>query len=136
MPRARGEGPRNPGRPLPRRFRRPEGAGRTGHAAPPRTELPCPRRQGRCRYAGRAPAGLRAAGGVSVRHLCLLTCFTLVSTSFADDRSREESAEAEKLFAAELPRWQLAAGETALDNPKEPVLRWTNPAAGRVYGNT
>ena len=71
-----------------------------------------------------------------MRHLCLLACFALATIAVADDRSREEAAEAEKLCADELPRWKLTADGAALDNPKEPVLRWTNPAAGRVYGNT
>jgi hypothetical protein len=53
-----------------------------------------------------------------------------------DDRGRKEAAEAERFCAADLPRWKLTAGEVALDNPTEPVLRWTNPDAGRVYGNT
>jgi hypothetical protein len=60
----------------------------------------------------------------------------LAVTATADDRAKEEAAEAEKLCADELPRWKLTADGVALDNPKEPVLRWTNPAAGRVYGNT
>jgi hypothetical protein len=71
-----------------------------------------------------------------MRHLCLLACVVLAPFAVANDRSREEAAEAEKLCAEELPLWKLTAGSTALDNPKEPVLRWTNPAAGRVYGNT
>jgi hypothetical protein len=75
--------------------------------------------------------------GFIVRHLCLLTLVALVATARAeDDRAKEEAAEAEKLCADELPRWKLTADGAALDNPKEPVLRWTNPAAGRVYGST
>lgn len=69
-----------------------------------------------------------------MRHLCLFLC--LAPAAVADDRAREEAAEAEKLCAGELPRWKLTAGDAVVDNPKEPVLRWTNPAAGRVYGNT
>ena len=73
-----------------------------------------------------------------MRHLGILTMLALgvAIAAAGDDRARAEAAEAEKLCAAELPRWKLTVGETALDNPKEPVLRWTNPAAGRVYGNT
>src|SRR5690349_9233503 len=71
-----------------------------------------------------------------MRRLILLPLLALAATAAADDPSREEAIEAEKLCASELPRWKLTAGETALANPKEPVLRWTNPAAGRVYGNT
>ncbi len=67
----------------------------------------------------------------------LLVAFLGVGVATAgDDRAKEEAAEAEKLCAAELPRWKLTTGDVAIDNPKEPVLRWTNPAAGSVYGNT
>jgi hypothetical protein len=52
------------------------------------------------------------------------------------DRARKEAAEADRLCAAELPHLKLTADGTALETPKEPVLRWTNPFAGRVYGNT
>src|SRR5215470_5628045 len=72
-----------------------------------------------------------------MRYLLLLTFVALGAFArAADDRAREEAKEAEELCAAELPRWKLTADGTVLDNPKEPVLRWTNPAAGRVYGNT
>jgi len=74
-----------------------------------------------------------------VRHLLLLPLFALAATvavSAEDDRAKEEAAEAEKLCADELSRWKLTADGAAIDNPKEPALRWTNPAAGRVYGNT
>ena len=70
-----------------------------------------------------------------MRAVFLLPLFVLVPLAAADDRDRDEAAEAEKLFAAELPRWKFTAGEVALDNPKEPALRWTNPDAGRVNGN-
>jgi hypothetical protein len=53
-----------------------------------------------------------------------------------EDRGRKEAAEAERLCAAELPHWELSADSVVLDNPAAPVLRWTNPSAGRVYGNT
>jgi hypothetical protein len=71
-----------------------------------------------------------------LRHLFLSACFAFSAIAAADDPAREEAVEAEKLCAAELPRWKVTAGDTVLDNPKEPVLRWTNPAAGRVYGST
>lgn len=71
-----------------------------------------------------------------MRYLCLTALLLLAALATADDRAKEEAVEAEKLCADELPRWKLTAGEAALDNPKEPVLRWTNPAAGRVHGNT
>jgi hypothetical protein len=60
----------------------------------------------------------------------------LAVTATADDRAKEEAAEAEKLCVDELAHWKLSADGVALDNPKEPVLRWTNPSSGRVYGNT
>jgi hypothetical protein len=71
-----------------------------------------------------------------VRFFCLLPLFAFAAVAVADDRAKDEAAEAEKLCADELPHWKFTAGDTALDNPKEPALRWTNPAAGRVYGNT
>src|SRR5262249_45174303 len=78
----------------------------------------------------------RSPRGIFVRHLCLLVFAVFAPVLGADERVREEVAESEKLCADELPRWKLTADGTALENPKEPVLRWTNPAAGRVYGNT
>src|SRR5207248_2273446 len=74
--------------------------------------------------------------GPAVRSLFPLTLLALAAVAAADDRDREEAVAAERLCADELPRWKLTADGVALDNPKEPVLRWTNPAAGRVYGNT
>jgi len=74
--------------------------------------------------------------GSIVQQLFPMTLLGLSAFAVADDRAKEEAAEAEKLFAAELPRWKLTTDGVALDNPKEPVLRWTNPFAGRVNGNT
>lgn len=71
-----------------------------------------------------------------MRFLCLLPLFVLVPLAAADDRAKEEAEEAEKLCAAELPRWKFTVDGEAIDNPKEPALRWTNPDSGRVYGNT
>lgn len=73
-----------------------------------------------------------------MRLLWLLPLFALAPLAAAaeDDRAKEEAAEAEKLCVAELARWKFTADGDAIENPKEPVLRWTNPAAGRVYGNT
>jgi hypothetical protein len=67
--------------------------------------------------------------------MCLALGLAAVAAA-GDDRARDEAAQAEKLCADELPRWKLASADVSLDNPKEPVLRWTNPFAGRVYGNT
>jgi hypothetical protein len=71
-----------------------------------------------------------------VRYLLPFICVALALLAAAADRAAEEAAEAERVCAAELPRWRLAADSTALPTPKESVLRWTNPAAGRLYGNT
>jgi hypothetical protein len=74
-----------------------------------------------------------------MRHVCLLAGLAVGLAAAAaadDDRDRDEAAEAERICAAELPRWRLTAAGTALDTPTESVLRWTNPSAGRVYGNT
>jgi hypothetical protein len=70
-----------------------------------------------------------------MRGLLLLTQLVLAPAA-GDDRIRDEADEAERLCAAEMPRWTLTADGVALDAPKESVLRWTNPLAGRVYGNT
>jgi hypothetical protein len=71
-----------------------------------------------------------------VRFLYVLAFVAIASTAIGDDRGAEEAAEAERICAAELPRWKLTVDGIALDRPKESVLRWTNPFAGRVYGNT
>jgi hypothetical protein len=73
-----------------------------------------------------------------MRHLCLPAWLVLglAATALGEDQSREEAAEADRVCAAELPRWRLTADGSALATPKESVLRWTNPFAGRVYGNT
>jgi hypothetical protein len=74
-----------------------------------------------------------------MRYLCSLGCLALglaVVAGPGEERAREEAAEAEKLCADELPRWELTDDDVLLDNPKESVLRWTNTLAGRSYGNT
>jgi hypothetical protein len=68
--------------------------------------------------------------------LSLLIGGLAIGATSGQDLSGEEAAEADRICAAELPRWQLTAEGTALDTPTESVLRWTNPFAGRVYGNT
>src|SRR4051812_1757609 len=71
-----------------------------------------------------------------MRYLCILALLTVGVAAAEDDRGREEAAEAERLCAAELPHWKLTAAGVVLDTPTAPALRWTNPSAGRVYGNT
>jgi hypothetical protein len=68
--------------------------------------------------------------------LCWLTAGLAVAAAADDERGREEAAEADRLCAAELPRLRLTTDGDPLDTPKQSVLRWTNPFAGRVYGNT
>ncbi|HWB13241.1 MAG TPA: hypothetical protein VG826_28705 [Pirellulales bacterium] len=51
-------------------------------------------------------------------------------------RDAEELSATAQLIRAELPRWKIAMGEDAAAltlNPK-PILRWTNPATGRMHG--
>src|SRR5262245_13770552 len=65
----------------------------------------------------------------------LLLLIPLLAPAAGADTTRKEAAEAERLCAAELPRWTLTADGMPLDAPRESVLKWTNPDAGRVYGN-
>jgi hypothetical protein len=71
-----------------------------------------------------------------VRYAFLLPVLALAPLAGADDRTREEAERAEKFCADELPHWKLSADGVNLENPKESVLRWTNPFVGRTYGNT
>jgi hypothetical protein len=74
-----------------------------------------------------------------MRYLCVLAAFAAglaIAARPDEDRGQQEAAEADRTCAAELPHWQLSANGVLLDTPKDPVLRWTNPSAGRVYGNT
>jgi hypothetical protein len=74
-----------------------------------------------------------------MRYVCALAWFATGlgdAAALGDDRARDEAAEADRVCAAELPRWHLTADGRALETPKESALRWTNPFAGRVYGNT
>jgi hypothetical protein len=71
-----------------------------------------------------------------MRPLCMLVALAVGLAAPSADRDREEAAEADRTCAAELPHWQVTAGSAVLDPPTAPVLRWTNPSAGRVYGNT
>jgi hypothetical protein len=53
-----------------------------------------------------------------------------------EDQGRREAAEADRLCAEELDRWQVSSDGKVLDRPTAPVQKWTNPAVGRVYGHT
>jgi hypothetical protein len=54
----------------------------------------------------------------------------------AKTRDSNELRETARLVQAELPRWQIAMGErkTELKLNSKTLLRWTNPAAGRMNG--
>ena len=50
----------------------------------------------------------------------------------------EEREALSKLIAADLPKWKLWSGgdrERGLNFEGNPILRWTNPGVGRVYGD-
>ena len=51
-------------------------------------------------------------------------------------RDSQELRETARLIQAELPLWKIATGErgTQLQLNSNPVLRWTNPATGRIHG--
>ena len=50
-------------------------------------------------------------------------------------RDSKELRETARLIQAELPRWKVGMGADAAElklDPK-PILRWTNPATGRMH---
>ena len=58
--------------------------------------------------------------------------------SRADDGPGAEAARAARMIAGEAARWAIRVGDDAGRSSvagKDPVLRYTNPAVGRVYGN-
>jgi hypothetical protein len=53
-------------------------------------------------------------------------------------RDAEEKRETARLIEAELPYWKLWEGpgrQTELKLEPKPILRWTNPGTGRIYGD-
>jgi|SRR5579863_2627049 len=71
-----------------------------------------------------------------------LSVAVLVRPALPDDkddsksRDSEERRAAARLIQADLPRWKVTMGESAAElklNPNS-ILRWTNPAAGRMNG--
>src|SRR5262249_52135650 len=59
-------------------------------------------------------------------------------TGDAKTVAAEEREATSKLIEADLPRWKLWSGgvrEHGLNLETKPVLRWTNPGIGRVYGD-
>lgn len=62
----------------------------------------------------------------------------LVAADPEEGLSRRESEETTRLIAAELPDWKIWKGrerEVSLHLEPKSVLRWTNPANGRVFGD-
>lgn len=54
----------------------------------------------------------------------------------SDELTREEAARAGRMAAAELGRWALRTGDgRALVPAPAPILRYSNPGVGRVYGD-
>jgi hypothetical protein len=72
----------------------------------------------------------------------LLGLMALLPFAPADDqekprnRDAEERRATERLIQTELPRWKIATGAASRELKLEPkaVLRWTNPAIGRLFG--
>lgn len=83
-----------------------------------------------------ASAGLRAGAAA-------LTLLAFAGIALSEDQAEPDSREAlelrqtKRLIEAELPRWQFEIGEDRkpLVLEAKPVLRWTNPATSRVYGD-
>lgn len=71
----------------------------------------------------------------------LLLVVLAVAVLMAEDKqpadSREEADVASENGRAELARWTLTrvADETPLKRTEKPLLRWSNPQVGRVYGD-
>jgi len=73
----------------------------------------------------------------------VFTLLAFAGVALCEDRPEPDSREAlelretKRLIEAELPRWQFEIGEDrkALVLQPKPVLRWTNPATSRVYGD-
>jgi hypothetical protein len=58
--------------------------------------------------------------------------------ALSDDEPAAEAARAAKMTVEELKNWSILVGEGTTNPAKlgqEPVLRYTNPGAGRVYGS-
>lgn len=85
------------------------------------------------RFAGSSLLGVGAAALA-----LLLGGRYALSEDQQEPMSREtiELSETSRLIQAELPLWQIAVGadEAALKLEPNPILRWTNPATGRIYG--
>lgn len=84
----------------------------------------------------------RAAGVASFRFGAALVAMAFATSAFAEEPVESKSPESEefretaRLIQAELPRWKIVMGREAagLELHPKPILRWTNPAAGRMHG--
>src|SRR6476660_2927642 len=70
--------------------------------------------------------------------MAIVSAGVAIADEAADSKTRdsEELRETARLIQADLPRWKLRMGSKATElklNPK-PILRWTNPATGRMHG--
>jgi hypothetical protein len=85
----------------------------------------------------RSPASACLRAGAAL--MCLAFGGVLVGEDQPESDSREavELRETKRLIEAELPRWQFEIGpdRKPLALEPKPVLRWTNPATSRVYGD-
>src|SRR6185436_13079022 len=85
----------------------------------------------------------RTAGLVFLRFgTAALVAIAFASSAIPEEPEESKSKESEefretaRLIQAELPRWKIVMGREAAElklDPK-PILRWTNPAAGRMHG--
>jgi hypothetical protein len=68
--------------------------------------------------------------------LLLARCTLADDQPEPDSRDAEEIRETTRLIQAELPRWRIAVGAPGEDLKLDPtpILRWTNPATGRIFG--
>jgi hypothetical protein len=84
------------------------------------------------------------AAGIAILQIVIAALMSIVFAGIAipDDRKESKSGDSEelretaRLIQADLPRWKVGMGDEAAElklNPK-PILRWTNPASGRMHG--
>lgn len=86
---------------------------------------------------------VRASAWLVASALVLFAAGALWRTAAADDDNKtsvaaRESEETSRMIRAELPKWKLWSGadkDRELTLHPKPVLRWTNPAVGRIYGD-
>src|SRR5262245_56249085 len=89
------------------------------------------------------PMSIRAAELALLRiGTAALVVMAFTHSAHPDDREESKSRDSEELrktaslIQAELPRWKVGMGADAagLKLDPKPILRWTNPATGRMHG--